>query len=52
MEEEFLRKYYSVGKTVSVRKAIHEFTQGARAVLTLVTELTRSNLGLKGVLKK
>ena len=28
MEEEFLRKYYSVGKTTSVRKAIHEFTQG------------------------
>ena len=28
MEEEFLRKYYSVGKTKSVRKAIHEFTQG------------------------
>ena len=29
MEEEFLRKYYSVGKTTSVRKAIHEFTQGS-----------------------
>ena len=28
IEEEFLRKYYSVGKTISVRKAIHEFTQG------------------------
>ena len=28
MEEEFLRKYYSVGKTTSVRKAIREFTQG------------------------
>ena len=28
MEEEFLRKYYSVGKTTSVRKAICEFTQG------------------------
>ena len=28
MEEEFLRKYYSVGKTTSIRKAIHEFTQG------------------------
>ena len=27
MEEEFLRKYYSVGKTTSVRKAIREFTQ-------------------------
>ena len=28
MEEEFLRKYYSVGKTTSVRKAIRVFTQG------------------------
>ena len=28
MEEEFLRKYYCVGKTTSVRKAIREFTQG------------------------
>ena len=28
MEEEFFRKYYYVGKTTSVRKAIHEFTQG------------------------
>ena len=26
MEEEFLRKYYSVGKTTSVRKAMGEFT--------------------------
>ena len=28
MEDEFLRKYSSVGKTTSVRKAICEFTQG------------------------
>ena len=28
MEEEFLRKYYSVGKTTSVMKAMREFTQG------------------------
>ena len=28
MEEDFLRKYYSVGKTTSVRIAIHEFTRG------------------------
>ena len=28
MEEEFLRKYYSVGKTTSVQKAICEFNQG------------------------
>ena len=29
MEEEFLRKYYSVGKTTYVWKDIREFTQGA-----------------------
>ena len=28
MEEEFLRKYYSIGKTTSVRKAIRQFSQG------------------------
>ena len=28
MEEEFLRKYYSVGKTTSIRNVICEFTQG------------------------
>ena len=28
MEEEFLRKYYFVGKTTSVKKAMLEFTQG------------------------
>ena len=28
MEEEFLRKYYYVGKTNSVRKTIREFIQG------------------------
>ena len=28
MEENFLRKYYSIGKTTSVRKSISEFTQG------------------------
>ena len=27
MEEEFLKKYYSVGKTTSVRKAMCEFTE-------------------------
>ena len=30
MEEEFPRKYYSVEKTTSVRKAMREFTQGLR----------------------
>ena len=29
MEEEFLRKYYYVGKTTSVRKAIRKLTQGS-----------------------
>ena len=28
MEEEFHKKYYYVGKTTSVRKAIRKFTQG------------------------
>ena len=28
MEEEFLRKYYSVGKISSVRKVVRDFTQG------------------------
>ena len=28
MEEKFLREYSLVGKTISVRKAICEFTQG------------------------
>ena len=28
MEKEFLRKYYFIGKPTSVRKAIHEYTQG------------------------
>ena len=29
MEEEFLRKYYSVGEITSVMKAVREFTQGS-----------------------
>ena len=29
MDEEFLRKYYSVGKTTFVKKAMREFTQGS-----------------------
>ena len=28
MEEEFLRKYYFIGKTTSVWKSVCEFTQG------------------------
>ena len=33
MEEDLLRKYYSVGKTTSVWKAIGEFTQGTSEIL-------------------
>ena len=29
MKEEFLRKYYSIGKTTFVWKAINKFTQGS-----------------------
>ena len=32
MEDAFLRKYYSVGKTSAVRRAIREFSQGAGEV--------------------
>ena len=28
MQEKFLKKYYSIGKTTSVKKDICEFTQG------------------------
>ena len=41
MEEEFLRKYYSVGKTTSVRKAIQEFTQGPSETVHEVWERLR-----------
>ena len=45
MEEEFLRKYYSVGKSTSVRKAIREFTQGSsktfHEALEILKDLTR-----------
>ena len=45
MEEEFLRKYYSIGKTTSVRKAIREFTQGSsetfHEALERLRDLTR-----------
>ena len=41
MEEEFLRKYYSVGKTTSVRKAIREFTQGTSETLHEACERLR-----------
>ena len=38
MEEEFLRKYYSLGKTTFVRKAIREFTQGSSETFNEVWE--------------
>ena len=46
MEEEFLKKYYSVGKTGFVRKDIREFTQGMsetfHEALERLRDLTRS----------
>ena len=41
MEEEFLRKYYSVGNTTSVRKAIREFTQGSTETFHVAWERLR-----------
>ena len=41
MEEEFLWKYYSVGKTTSVRKVICEFTQGTSETFNEVWEQLR-----------
>ena len=41
MEEEFLRKYYSLGKTTSVRKAIREFTQGSSEIFNEAWECLR-----------
>ena len=41
MEEEFSRKYYSVGKTTSVQKAIREFTQGSSETFHEAWELLR-----------
>ena len=45
MDEEFLRKYYFVGKTTSVQKAIREFTEGTsetfHEALEKLRDLTR-----------
>ena len=41
MEEEFLRKYYSVGKITSVRKAIRKFPQGSSETFHEVWERLR-----------
>ena len=45
MEEEFLRKYYSVGKTTSVRKAMREFTQGPSEIFHEAWERLRDLTG-------
>ena len=45
MEEEFIRKYYSVGKTTSIRKAIHEFTQGPSETFYEVWRNLKTSLG-------
>ena len=48
VKEEFLRKYYSIGKTNSVRKTIREFTQGTSETfyeaLERLRDLTRECL--------
>ena len=41
MDDEFLRKYYSLGKTTSIRKAIREFTQGSSETFHEVCERLR-----------
>ena len=44
MEDAFLRKYYSVGKTSAVRRAIHEFSQGLGEVFYEAWERLRDLL--------
>ena len=41
MEHAFLRKYYLVGKTSAVRRAVHEFSQGSGEVLCETWERLR-----------
>ena len=45
MEEEFLRKYYFVGKTTSVQTAIREFTQGTSETFHEACERLRDLTG-------
>ena len=45
MEDAFLRKYYSVGNTSAVRRAIHEFSQGSGEVFYEAWERLRDLLG-------
>ena len=44
MEDAFLRKYYSVGKTSAVRRAIREFSQGPGEVFYEAWERLRDLL--------
>ena len=44
MEDGFLRKYYSVGKTSVVRRAIREFSQGSGQVFYEACERLRDLL--------
>ena len=44
MEDAFLRKYYSVGKTSAVRRAIREFSQGPGKVFYEAWERLRDLL--------
>ena len=44
MEDTFLRKYYSIGKTSAVRRAIHEFSQGPGEVFYEAWERLRDLL--------
>ena len=44
MEDAFLRKYYSVGKTSVVRRAIHKFSQGSGEVFYEAWERLRDLL--------
>ena len=44
IEDTFLRKYYSVGKTSAVRRAIHEFSQGLGEVFYEACERFRDLL--------
>ena len=44
MEDAFLCKYYSVGKTSAVRRAIREFSQGLNEVFYEASERLRDLL--------
>ena len=46
VEDAFLRKYYSVGKTSAMRRTIHEFSQGSGEVFYEAWERHRDLLRL------